>query len=76
MFQILFKAVRGLEQDVNAVTAVESLTYANRPDPPVEGMLVSISDSSTAVWGATIAGAGANRVLAYYNGTNWTVAGK
>jgi len=31
-------------------------------------------DSTTAVWGAVIAGGGAYRVLAYYNGTNWTVA--
>lgn len=40
----------------------------------VEGMLVPVTDSSTATWGATIAGGGANRVLAYFNGTNWTVA--
>lgn len=43
---------------------------------PVEGMMIAVTDSSTAVWGATITGGGANHVLAYYNGTNWTVAAK
>jgi hypothetical protein len=40
-----------------------------------EGALVVVTDSNTATWGATVAGGGANRVLAYCNGTNWTVAG-
>lgn len=56
------KSVRG-----NAVT------FANRPTP-VEGMLVAFTDSTTATWGAVITGTGANHVLGYYNGTNWTVA--
>lgn len=42
----------------------------------LEGALVPVTDSSTATWGATITGGGANHVLAYCNGTNWTVAGK
>lgn len=57
------KSVRG-----NAVTV------ANLPASPVEGMMVAVTDSTTATWGATITGGGANHVLAYYNGTNWTVA--
>lgn len=40
-----------------------------------EGDLACVTDSNTATWGATIAGGGANNVLAYFNGTNWTVAG-
>lgn len=51
-----------------------TFTFATLPSPPVEGMRVPVTDSSTAVWRATIAGGGANHVLAYYNGTNWTVA--
>ena len=39
-----------------------------------EGMIASVNDSNTATWAATIAGGGANKVLAYYNGTNWVVA--
>ena len=40
-----------------------------------EGDMACVTDSNTATWGATIAGSGANNVLAYFNGTNWTVAG-
>ena len=41
-----------------------------------EGAISPVSDSSTATWGATVTGGGANHVLAYCNGTNWTVAAK
>lgn len=41
-----------------------------------EGMMGAVTDSTTAAWGATITGTGANHVLAYCDGTNWTVAGK
>lgn len=53
-----------------------AVAFASVPAAPVEGMLVGVTDSNTAVWGAAIAGGGANHVLAYYNGTSWTVAGK
>jgi hypothetical protein len=42
----------------------------------LEGTMKPVSDSSTATWGATITGGGANHVLGYCNGTNWTVAAK
>jgi hypothetical protein len=41
-----------------------------------EGTQSPITDSTTATWGATITGSGANHVLAYCDGTNWTVAAK
>lgn len=50
-------------------------TYAARPSPAVEGMLIVVTDASTATWGATIAGGGVNHVLGWFNGTNWTVVG-
>lgn len=40
-----------------------------------EGSEAGVSDSTTAIFGATITGGGSNHVLAYCNGTNWTVAG-
>jgi len=40
-----------------------------------KGQLAVVSDSTTATWGATITGGGANVVLAFCNGTNWKVAG-
>lgn len=52
-----------------------AVAFASLPTA-TEGMLVAVTDSNTSTWGATIAGGGANHVLAYYNGTNWTVAGK
>lgn len=53
-----------------------AVTFANLPATPIEGMLVPVTDSTTAVWGATITGVGGNHVLGYYNGSVWTVAGK
>jgi hypothetical protein len=53
-----------------------AVTVANLPATPVEGMMVAVTDSNVATWGTTIAGGGANHVLAYYDGTNWTVAAK
>lgn len=50
-------------------------TFAQLPGTPIAGTLATVSDSNTATWGATIAGGGANNVLARYNGTNWTVVG-
>ncbi|HLY99907.1 MAG TPA: hypothetical protein VKT33_12675 [Candidatus Angelobacter sp.] len=41
-----------------------------------EGSLVAVSDSTTNAWGAAISGGGSHHVLAYCDGTNWTVAAK
>lgn len=41
-----------------------------------EGQMAAVNDSTTNTWGATITGGGANHVLAYCDGTNWTVAAK
>ena len=40
------------------------------------GMRAIITDSDTVVWGAPIAGSGTDTVLAWFNGTDWTVIGK
>lgn len=40
------------------------------------GGFAAVSDSSTITWGDTITGGSTNHVLAYCDGTNWTVAGK
>ena len=73
--------VRVTAQNADGSLAAKSVrgtavAFASLPSSPVEGMLVAVTDSTTATWGATITGSGANHVLAYYNGTNWTVAGK
>lgn len=46
------------------------------PASSSQGRLATVTDSTTAVWGATIAGGGGNVVLAFCDGANWTVAGK
>lgn len=50
--------------------------FASVPNPATEGMLFAVTDSTTNTWGAVIAGGGANHVLAFFNGTAWTVAAK
>jgi len=62
-----FKGIRSQYWKGNPVTV------ANLPTG-VEGMMVPVTDSTTATWGATITGGGSNHVLAYYNGSAWTVA--
>lgn len=42
----------------------------------LKGTLATVSNSSTSTWGATITAGGSSTVLAFCNGTNWTVAAK
>jgi hypothetical protein len=41
-----------------------------------EGLMRAVTDSTTNTWGNTITGGGGDHVLAYCDGTNWTVAAK
>jgi len=50
--------------------------FRQLPAHPLEGMIGSVTDSTTNTWGAQIAGGGHFHVLAYYDGKMWTVAGK
>lgn len=52
------------------------LAFAALPASPAEGMMAWVNDSNTAVWGATVAAGGTDKVLVVYNGVSWTVAGK
>jgi hypothetical protein len=86
-FDVLVSASQGVAPSVTALSIDSSgnvlgksfrgtaVAFASLPTA-VEGMLVAVTDSTTTTWGATITGGGANHVLAYYNGSNWTVAGK
>jgi hypothetical protein len=53
-----------------------AVTFTNAISSPVEGTIQAFTDSTTNTWGATITGGGANHVLGYYDGTNWTVLAK
>jgi hypothetical protein len=52
--------------------------FANLPacGSAVEGTTATVTDSTANTFGATIAGGGRNHVLAYCDGTYWTVAAK
>lgn len=58
---------------LSATLALTPVAFASLPASPVEGMIAWVTDSNTATFRATIAGGGANKVLAIYDGTNWTV---
>jgi hypothetical protein len=64
--------------DVNGAMRTRPVAFSSAGgcNSNTEGALEAFSDSTTATWGATIAGGGSNHVLGYCNGTNWTVAAK
>jgi hypothetical protein len=51
------------------------VTFGALPVPPQPGSLAFVTDSTVAAWGAVVAGGGANKVLAWHNGTSWKVIG-
>lgn len=55
--------------------ALTPVTFAELPAPPAVGMLACVTDSTVVTWGGVIAGGGSNKVLAWYNGSEWRVAG-
>lgn len=52
---------------------VASLTGAITCNAGNEGVLAAVTDANSATFNAALAGGGANHVLAYCNGTGWTV---
>jgi hypothetical protein len=53
-----------------------SYTVATLPTPVI-GMLASVTDGTASLaLGATVTGGGSAKYLCWYNGANWTVAGK
>lgn len=57
-------------------TAVyKNLTFATLPTPAQAGEFAYITDSNTTVVGANAAGGGTNKVIVFYNGSNWIVYG-
>jgi hypothetical protein len=52
-----------------------SSTFANLPYPFAVGQIAVVTDSTVNTWGSTIAGSGVHTVLAWSNGSNWTVVG-
>lgn len=59
-----------LQVDRSAFSGLPSCNSAN------EGSQRPVTNSATSTWGESITGGGSNHVLAYCDGTNWTVMAK
>jgi hypothetical protein len=57
----------------NSPFRMRGYLFADLPSSPTLDDMLIVGDSSTATKGAVIAGSGANRVIAIYNGTDWIV---
>lgn len=55
---------------------IATYAYAALPASPQTGAVVWISNANANTWGASVTGVGSDIVLAWYNGTAWTVIGK
>jgi hypothetical protein len=61
---------------VPAPLQITATTTANLPSCGGYGGLIrSVSDASVNTWGSTFTGGGSDKILAYCDGTNWTVMG-
>jgi hypothetical protein len=60
------------------LTRLTPLLFSALPpcDSELEGTQASVKDSGTKEWGATIEPGGTNHVLAYCDGTSWTVSAR
>ena len=71
------QAIGALAEHIGNSTgyALTPVAFANLPMSPAAGMLACVNDSTVNTWGAVVVGSGTETVLAFYNGTHWTVAG-
>jgi hypothetical protein len=73
--------LREMARSINLTSAwagqqiVPPTRFASLPPAPVPGTLAVVTDSSTSTWGSTVAAGGTAQVLAWWNGTDWTVIG-
>lgn len=65
----------GVGVELTPFPIAPSSTFAGLPATARVGTLAVVTDSDTATWGDPIAGGGANVVLGWFNGSNWTVIG-
>lgn len=70
------RSIRSQLGRISQTFLVGTVPFSGLPKAPALGSLITVTDSVTTTWGTTIAGGGTNQVLAYFNGSNWTVAGK
>ena len=69
--------VNPVSRPVPVVIVGNVVTVASLPGSPSIGQTATVTDGTAALaWGATVTGGGTTKYLVFYNGTNWTVAGK
>jgi hypothetical protein len=71
-----YEYFRDLDTTVKAPPPPPTLSaqaFAALPATPSEGTIAYITDCTTVTWGATAAGGGTNKVLAWYRGGAWRV---
>jgi hypothetical protein len=75
--RLMAQAVYALADHIEQATgyALVPVTFANLP-AVAPGLIACVSNSTVNAWGSVIAGGGSFTVLAFCNGTNWTVVGK
>jgi hypothetical protein len=75
--RLMAQAVYAIADHIDQASgyALSPVAFANLPAPITRGTIACISDSTANTWGSVIAGGGTHAVLAFYNGTNWTVVG-
>lgn len=73
--QFLTNGVQRFAIETTGAIGVQGVAFSALSAPGLGYGYAVVTDSNTATWGASIAGGGSNKVLAFYNGTAWKVAG-
>ena len=72
---VLTAGTGGFSFQLPAPYIAPQYTFATLPASPFKGQTAVVTDSTVNTWGTAITvGGGAIPVLAFFNGTNWTVA--
>ncbi len=74
---LMAQAIFALAEHIDASTGynIDPVPFAGLPATFGVGTIACITDSTVNTMGAVVAGGGSFTVLAWYNGTNWTVIG-
>jgi len=83
-WRLLALSIGALADHIDGTIGIQltPVHFIDLPPDPQAGMLACVDDSTVNTWGAAITSATTGRtkspsvVLAFYNGIEWTVAGK
>jgi len=74
---LIAQSIFALAEHIEASTGynIDPVAFAKLPATPIKGMIACITDSTVNTMGGIVAGGGSFSVLAWFNGTAWTVIG-